>query len=70
MFSSNNISEILGIRDKNLKFTGKISNKIINGVKFNILHSTITYMVDYLTVYNDGKIEFTFLDGSQIELNR
>ena len=27
-------------------------------------------MVDYLTVNNNGKIEFTFLDGSQIELNR
>lgn len=46
MFSSNSISEILGIRDKNLKFTGKISNKIINGVKFNILHSTLTYTPD------------------------
>lgn len=27
-------------------------------------------MIDYLTVHHDGKIEFTFLDGSQIELNR
>ena len=27
-------------------------------------------MVDYLTVHHDGKIEFTFLDGSQVELNR
>lgn len=27
-------------------------------------------MVDYLTVYQDGKIEFTFLDGSQVELDR
>jgi len=27
-------------------------------------------MVDYLTVHHDGKIEVTFLDGSQIELNK
>ncbi|SQF05615.1 site-specific recombinase [Streptococcus equi subsp. zooepidemicus] len=27
-------------------------------------------MVDYLTVHHYGKVEFTFLDGSQIELNR
>ncbi|KAA8973619.1 recombinase family protein [Streptococcus agalactiae] len=27
-------------------------------------------MVDYLTVHHDGKVEFTFLDGSQVELNR
>ena len=27
-------------------------------------------LVDCLTVYNDGKIEFTFLDCSQVELNR
>ena len=27
-------------------------------------------MVDYLTVHYDGKVEFTFLDGSQIELNK
>lgn len=27
-------------------------------------------MVDFLTVHHDGKIEFTILDGSQIELNR
>lgn len=27
-------------------------------------------MVDYLTVHHDGKIEFTFLDGSKIELSR
>lgn len=27
-------------------------------------------MVDYLTVHYDGKVEFTFFDGSQIELNR
>ncbi|HEL0015931.1 recombinase family protein [Streptococcus equi] len=27
-------------------------------------------MVDYLTVHQDGKVEFTFLDGSQVELNR
>ena len=27
-------------------------------------------MVDYLTVHKDGKIEFTFLDGSKTELKR
>lgn len=27
-------------------------------------------LVDCLTVYNDGKIEFKFLDGSRIELDR
>ena len=27
-------------------------------------------MIDYLRVYHDGKIEFTFLDGSQVELNK
>ena len=27
-------------------------------------------MVDYLTVHHDGKIEFTFLDGSKVELSR
>lgn len=27
-------------------------------------------MVDQLTVHHDGKVEFTFLDGSQVELNR
>ena len=27
-------------------------------------------MVDYLTIYNDGKIEFTFLDGSKSEVKR
>ncbi len=27
-------------------------------------------MADYLTVYQDGKVEFTFLDDSQIELDR
>lgn len=27
-------------------------------------------MVDFLTVYHYGRIEFTFLDGSQVELNR
>jgi len=27
-------------------------------------------MVDYLTVHYDGKVECTFLDGSQIELNK
>lgn len=27
-------------------------------------------MVNYLTVHHDRKIEFTFLDGSQLELNR
>lgn len=27
-------------------------------------------MVDYLTVHYDGKVEFTFLDGSHIELNK
>ena len=27
-------------------------------------------MVDYLTVHHAGKVEFTFLDGSQVELNR
>lgn len=27
-------------------------------------------MVDYLTVYQDGKVEFTFLDGSKTELKR
>ena len=27
-------------------------------------------MVEFLTVYHDGKVEFTFLDGSQIELDR
>ncbi len=27
-------------------------------------------MVNYLTVHHNGKIEFTFLDGSQVELNR
>lgn len=26
-------------------------------------------MVDYLTVNHDGKFQFTFLDGSQVELN-
>ena len=26
-------------------------------------------MVDYLTVHRDGKIEFTFFDGSQVKLN-
>lgn len=25
-------------------------------------------MVDYLTVHQDGKVEFTFLDGSKTEL--
>ncbi|MFP1716849.1 MULTISPECIES: hypothetical protein [Gardnerella] len=25
-------------------------------------------MVDYLTVHHDGKVEFTFLDGSKTEL--
>lgn len=27
-------------------------------------------MIDYLRLYHDGKIEFTFLDGSQVELNK
>lgn len=27
-------------------------------------------MVDYLTVHHDGKVEFSFLDSSQIELNK
>lgn len=27
-------------------------------------------MVDYLTVHHVGKVEFTFFDGSQVELNR
>lgn len=27
-------------------------------------------MVDYLTVHQDGKVEFTFLDGSKTELKR
>ena len=27
-------------------------------------------MVDLLTVHHNGKIEFIFLDGSQVELNR
>ena len=27
-------------------------------------------MIDYLRVYHDGKIEFTFLDGSLVELNK
>ena len=27
-------------------------------------------MVDYLTVHYDGKVESTFLDDSQIELNK
>ena len=27
-------------------------------------------VVDYLIVHYDGKVEFTFLDGSQIELNK
>ena len=27
-------------------------------------------MVDYLTIYNDVKIEFTFLDGSKSEVKR
>ena len=27
-------------------------------------------MVDYLIVKNDGNIEFTFLDGSKIEIER
>lgn len=27
-------------------------------------------MVDYLTVKNDGNIEFTFLDGSKVEIER
>ena len=27
-------------------------------------------MVDYLTVHHDGKVEFTFLDGSKVDLNR
>ena len=27
-------------------------------------------MIDYLRVYHDGKIEFTFLDGSRVELNK
>ncbi|MFP1693331.1 hypothetical protein [Gardnerella vaginalis] len=27
-------------------------------------------VVDYLTIYNDGKIEFTFLDGSKSEAKR
>ena len=27
-------------------------------------------MIDFLMVYHDGKIEFTFLDGSQVELNK
>lgn len=27
-------------------------------------------MVEQLTVHHDGKVEFTFLDGSQVELNR
>lgn len=27
-------------------------------------------MIDYLTVHHDGNIQFTFLDGTQVELNR
>ena len=27
-------------------------------------------MVDFLTVRNYGKVEFTFFDGSQVGLNR
>lgn len=43
MFSSYSISNLLGIDDKNLEFTGKISSKTIKNVNYKVLEAKLTY---------------------------
>ena len=66
MFSSNSISNLLGISDRNLKFTGEIFEKYLKGIKYQDMSAYITYKPKACPHCNSANENYSIVkNGSQ-----